>query len=104
MGWRTKFVFLLIVYAAGFATAIYFLAPTPDQKSPSSQQLAGTPNTLARVLGPAQVGAALKSQEFLKSFNSGMHKCVGFSKEAAQEAAKLLETKMNEIAKSSPQE
>jgi hypothetical protein len=79
MGWRTKFVFLLIVYAAGFATAIYCLAPAPDQKAPPSQR-AGT------------------------SFNAGMHKCVGFSKEAALEAAKLIETKVNELAKGQPQE
>ena len=27
MGWRSKFVFVLIVYFAGFATAIYCLCP-----------------------------------------------------------------------------
>ena len=86
MGWRTKFVFLLIVYAAGFATAIYCLAPTPDQKSPPLQL--------------AQVGSALNSQQLIKSFNSGMHKCIGFSKEAAVEAAKLIRTKLDEAAKS----
>jgi hypothetical protein len=90
MGWRTKFVFLLIVYAAGFATAIYCLAPTPDQKSPPLQL--------------AQVGSALNSQELIKSFNSGMHKCIGFSREAAVEAAKLLRTKMDEVAKSQSKE
>jgi hypothetical protein len=87
MGWRTKFIFLLIVYAAGFATAVYCLAPTPDQKSQPSLQL-------------AQVGSILNSQQFVKSFNSGMHKCIGFSKDAALEAAKLIRTKMQEAAKS----
>ncbi len=85
MGWRTKFVFLLIVYCAGFATAVYYLAPAPDGKNAQAPWQV------------AQVGAALKSQALLKSFNSGMHKCLGFSKEAAQEAAKLIETKINEI-------
>lgn len=28
MGWRSKLLFLLIVYFAGFATAIYHLAPS----------------------------------------------------------------------------
>ena len=87
MGWRTKFVFLLIVYAAGFATAVYCLAPTPDPKSGKPLQM-------------AQVRSALHSQELIKSFNSGMHKCVELGKEAATEAAKLLQTKMNEAAKS----
>jgi len=87
MGWRTKFVFLLIVYAAGFATAIYCLAPTPDSTAPSSVNL-------------AQMSPSLKAQAILKSFNSGMHKCVGFSKEAAEEAARLLQAKVDEINKS----
>ena len=90
MGWRTKFVFLLIVYCAGFATAVYCLAPTPGQKPGQPMQL-------------AQVGSALKAQEILKSFSSGMHKCIGFSKEAAEEAAKLLQTKIDEAAKSQSQ-
>ena len=90
MGWRTKLVFLLIVYAAGFATAVYCLAPTPDQKTPPLQL--------------AQVGSALNSQKLVKSFNSGMHKCIGFSKEAAVEAAKLLRTKLDEVAKSQPKQ
>jgi hypothetical protein len=88
MGWRTKFVSLLIVYAAGFATAIYCLAPTPEQTSQPLQL--------------AQLGSALNSEKLVKSFNSGMHKCIGFSKEAALETAKLIRTKMEEMAKSPP--
>jgi len=87
MGCRTKFVSLLIVYAAGFATAVYCLAPTPD---PSSQQ----------PLQLAQLGSALNSEKLVNSLNSGMHKCIGFSKEAAVEAAKLIRTKLDEAAKS----
>jgi hypothetical protein len=83
MGWRTKFVFLLIVYAGGFATAVYCLAPTPEPGSRQSLQV-------------SQAHLALKSQELIKSFNSGMHKCIGFGKEAATEAAKLIRTKLDE--------
>jgi hypothetical protein len=90
MGWRSKLVLLLIVYCAGFATAVYYLAPTPDPES-------GTPLQMARL------SSALNSQELLKSFNSGMHKCVGFSKEAAIEAAKLLQAKYDEIQKAQSQ-
>jgi hypothetical protein len=85
MGWRTKFVSLLIVYAAGFATAVYCLAPTPDPASQPPLQL-------------ARLGSALNSQKLVQSFNSGMHKCIGFSKEAALEAAKLIQAKMQEAA------
>lgn len=90
MGWRTKFVFLLIVYCAGFATAIYCLAPTPDGKSPP--------------LRLSQVGLAVQPEGLLKSFNSGMHKCLGFSKGAAEEAAKLLQTKIDEALKAQAKE
>jgi len=27
MGWKSKFLFMLIIYFAGFATAVYYLAP-----------------------------------------------------------------------------
>jgi len=86
MGWRSKFVFLLIVYCAGFATAVYCLAPVTESPPAQPLQL-------------AQLGSSLKTQELLQSFNSGMHKCLGFSKEAAAEAAKLLQAKIEETLK-----
>lgn len=86
MGWRTKLVCLLIVYCAGFATAIYFLAPTPDGKSSS--------------LHLSQVTSAVKAQDLAKSFNSGIHKCLGLSKEATEEAAKMLRAELDKAAKS----
>lgn len=83
MGWRAKFVFLLIVYFSGFATAIYCLAPTPERDADSSVQV-------------ADVRAALKSEELAKSVNSGMHKCIAFGKEAAFEAAQFMREKLDE--------
>lgn len=77
MGWRTKLVFLLIVYCAGFATAVYCLSPTPAPGTSPSLQLAGIPS-------------AIKSQELAKSVNSGIHKCVDLGKEAAGELAKRI--------------
>jgi len=83
MGWRSRFVLLLIVYFAGFATAIYCLAPAPQGKPGNNRQ-------------PSKVFAGVKSEEFAKSVNSGVHKCVDFGKEAAREAAKLIKKKMDE--------
>ncbi len=77
MGWRTKLIFLLIVYCAGFATAVYCLAPAPEPVPGQSLQLAGIP-------------AAIKSQELAQSVNSGIHKCVDLGKEAAGELAKRI--------------
>ncbi len=79
-GWRSKFVFLLVVYFAGFATAIYCLAPAPD----------------ARACRPSERGfaySAVKSDEFAKSFNVGMHKFLDYSKDAAHRANVYLKQK-----------
>lgn len=82
-GWRSKFVFLLIVYFSGFATAIYFLAPAPEHKSRRSS---------AKSISLSK----LKSDEFAQSLSTGMHKCVDFSKDAALRAAKFVQQKIEE--------
>ena len=78
-GWRSKFIFLLIVYFAGFATAIYALAPTPQDQGE---------------------GGLLESDfqvsQFAVSFNSGMHKAIGAGKEAAERMANFIKQKIDE--------
>ena len=81
-GWRHKIVFLLVVYFAGFATAIYTLAPVPQDVSGKDEQSFGY--------------SALKSDKFAKSFNSGMHRCIDFSKDAAQQFSSFIRQKTNE--------
>jgi hypothetical protein len=82
--WRSKLVFVLIVYFAGFATAIYTLAPAPQDKGRQNCQ-------------ESFAFTALKSDEFAKSFNKGMHKCIDFSKECALRAAKRIKQELNEV-------
>jgi hypothetical protein len=81
--WRRKLVFLLVVYFAGFATAIYTLAPGPKKRARRSS-------------GKDSALAALQSDEFAKSFNRGMHKCIDFSKDAACRAGKFIKHKLDE--------
>ena len=83
-GWRSRFVFTLIVYFAGFATAIYALAPAP--KSETTQESKRS-----------KPYAQFDSQEFVASFNTGMHKCLEFGKEAAQRTAKIVKEKVKEL-------
>lgn len=83
-GWRTKFIFLLIVYFAGFATAIYMLAPAPEGSAEKS-------------FGNISSASAFDSQEFAKSFNTGMHKCLAFGKEAAWHTAEFIKEKLKEM-------
>ena len=82
-GWKTKFIFLLIVYFAGFATAIYVLAPVPDAQDYQ---------TCEKGFG----GSAFQSGEFVQTFNIGMHKCVGFTKNAAISATRFVKRKIEQ--------
>lgn len=68
---------MLIVYFAGFATAIYCLAPAPENNScPTSEKNFAY--------------SALKSDEFAHSFNRGIHKCLDFAKDAAWRAGVFI--------------
>ena len=77
---RNKLIFLLIVYFAGFASAIYCLAPAPDAKAcqPSEKGFAHS---------------ALKSDKFAKSFNVSMHKCLTYGKNATKQLSAFLKQK-----------
>ena len=92
-GWRIKFVFLLIVYFAGFATAIYTLAPVDEKNTKASVGSFFSRNTTDE---KDSVFSALKSDDFAKSLNTGMHKCVDFGKEAAWRTGKFIKRKIEE--------
>ena len=88
-GWRSKLIFLFIIYFAGFATAIYTLAPTPENEGQS---------TLSGFMSRhSKNGSQITSSEFVESFNAGMHKCVDFGKEAACHTAKFLKEKYKKM-------
>ena len=87
-GWRTKLIFMLIVYCAGFATAIYTLAPTPESSGHAS---------LSGFIRPSEENTRITRGEFVESFNTGMHKCVDFGKEAACRTAESLKKKYQEM-------
>ena len=82
-GWRSKFIFIFIVYFAGFSTAIYLLAPPPENESGKFNE-------------KGLITSSFDSEEFIASFNTGMHKCVDFGKEAALRTAKFIKDKIQE--------
>jgi len=82
-GWRSKIIFVLVVYFAGFATAIYCLAPVPENHGGNSDQ-------------NSYVHSVFKSDDFATSFNSGMHKCLDFTKDAAGRAGKFVKQKLDD--------
>ena len=81
--WRGKLVFLLIVYFAGFATAIYTLAPVPENQARRPSEKSFT-------------CSALKTDELAQSFNTGMHKCLDFGRDFAWRMGKLIKQKYDE--------
>ncbi len=95
-GWRSKLIFMFILYFAGFATAVYMLAPQPDAEPGQNN---GQEAIKARF-------ANFDSEEFITSFNSGLHKSVDLGKEAALHLSKYIKEKAkdSEMLKTSKQE
>lgn len=75
-GWKSKFVFLLVVYFAGYATAVYTLTPPPENQT--------------QTLDKSSLGSIAESSEFVQEFNDGLCKCVHFLKEVTENAALRL--------------
>ena len=95
-GWRAKLVFMLVVYFGGFATAIYTLAPAPENNANASVDSSFFRSIKADVEEKGSVFSAVKSDEFKDSVNSGLHKCFEFSKDAAWRTARFIKQKIDE--------
>ncbi len=80
-GWRYKFILMLVVYFAGFTTAIYWLAPSDAEGCES--QTACTSQT---------------SQTFAIEFNGRMQKALDFGKRAAVRTGDVIKEKMHETS------
>ena len=83
MGFRSKILFTLIVFCAGYAAGIYTLAPVDESQIGSTGQSGFT-------------HSILKSDEFALSFNEKMHEFIGFTKVAASDLAQYINHKDSE--------
>ena len=81
--WRVKLIFLLIVYFAGFATAIYTLAPAPENQADISSE-------------KGVLHSAFKSDEFARSLNTGLHKAVDYGRAVAVRVSEFVKQKLDE--------
>ena len=85
MGWKGKILFLLIIYFAGYATAIYSSMPSGEiqvyQKYERNLE---------------ESASALKSDEFVQTFNAGVHKCLEIARDAGLHAARVIKQKIQE--------
>jgi hypothetical protein len=84
MGWRNKVLVVLIIYFAGFATAIYALAPVRTHAAGPTE-----PNNQPKSFPHS----FLKSDEFALSFNSGMRTCLATGVNAAVKTGELIKQK-----------
>ncbi len=87
-GWKAKLVFLLMVYFAGFATAIYCLVPAPE----------------AQMGKESSEYSAVSSEQFAQSFNVGLHKCLDFAKDATLRMSSFIKQKLDQRRANSPVE
>jgi hypothetical protein len=85
--WRSRLLGTLIVYAAGFATAVYALAPA---ESAGATQKPGTKAT-------AQADAwKARSEQYAKAAGVGLRQFVSFAEEKAVQASEALQKKLAE--------
>ena len=90
MGWKSKLLFMLIVYFAGFATAIYYLAPGGIQSRDSNGAVgsADQSDSAGRFNGLCDKACAKASasfsgvdfKEFKEKFNLRMQKLMEMSR------------------------
>ena len=90
--WRNRLLLALIIYFAGFATAIYVLAPAPGNQEQASRK------TGAREK-PDRAAANIISPEFAAKAGSEMQRFLGFAEEKAAQAGTLIKARLNELKK-----
>lgn len=83
--WQGKFITFLIVFFAGFATAVYALAPSSKTSSKS--------NAPAKT---ASISDNTTSQELAYALNSGMHKFQSFAEEKSRQAGRVIKQKLED--------
>ncbi|MHC4231980.1 MAG: hypothetical protein ACYSN9_08580 [Planctomycetota bacterium] len=92
--WQSKFLFSVILYAAGFVTAVYFLAPHPASAADQGQA-----TETSSWLQPAQAVAAnsgTDSEVWMTKIRAGIDTSIDFAEEQALRVANLIRSKMKQ--------
>ena len=80
-GFRAKFIILLIVYFAGFVTAVYLFTPVSQQSNQSVQK------------GP---DSSFTTNWFVQTLNTGLHGAVDVTKSATYTASSYIRQKIDD--------
>ena len=93
-GWKRKLISTLLIYAAGFVTAIYLLAPplqTTNENTQSDYFESESSSSQEKFANSVpNIG------KFIQVFNTGLHKCVDFGKGASRRITKFIKIKIKE--------
>ena len=90
--WQSKFLFSVVLYGAGFVTAVYFLAPDPASASEKIQ-----PTDRISRLQPAQAvvaDAGIDSKVWAAKIRTGIDTTIHFAEEHALQVAGLIQSKI----------
>ncbi len=85
--WRAKLLFMMIVYFAGFATAIYTLVPAQD-----NEQYADSESGIIE----SSESSAVKAQQFKQFADAGFAKFLSFAEEKTIVAGRFVKQKLAE--------
>lgn len=88
-----KILFSLILYAAGFATAIYLLVPSPVQ---ADQTQACESFDRSYDAQHATANAGIVSQPWVLKVRVGIDDCIQFAEEYALRAADVIRSNMGQ--------
>lgn len=97
MGWRCKLIFLLIVYFTGFATAIYYLAPSDSRQCQAASYSGSSYNGAADSDKPQDNVSAL----FKRYYDKAAASFGNMDKKELKAAFNRGIAKVKEMAKSS---
>lgn len=90
--WQSKFLFSIVLYGAGFVTAVYFLAPNPASAADQIQ----TAET-GSWLQPAQTAnTGVDSRIWITKIRTGIDTTIYFAEEHALRVAGLIRSKMRQ--------
>ena len=88
--WRRKLLLSLIIYSAGFASAVYVLAPSSAQASSDSSRATASSGWSANAetwIDKAQ------ANQWAGKLKTGMDKFVSFAEDNALRAAEMIRSK-----------
>ena len=82
--WRSKLLFMLIVYFAGFATAVYFIAPVDEEMKASVNS------------DESYRQGQFDTEQFAQATSARLHEFFSFAGDKASEVSELIKQRLAE--------